>query len=225
MLFSVLVLKTPEQKSSFATSALIMGFLELMQNSAENEYTDSVSALQDEELLRDSLKNPQLFSFIVDRYQEAFLRAALRVVRSKEEAEDIVQEAFTKIYMNAPKFQKQEGASFKSWGYKIVLNTAFTHYRKMQKHKDNGVEFEDPMLVEQVLAIAANETPLSKHIVAEAMEELPQDLRTILTTHYLEDRPYKEIAKKNKTTVSAIKMKLFRARQAFKKVVEAGSEV
>lgn len=177
-------------------------------------------ALQDEELLRVSTENPALFSLVVDRYQEPFFRAALRVVKQKEEAEDIVQEAFTKIYMNAHKFQKQEGASFKSWGYKIVLNTAFTHYRKLQKFRDNGIEFEDPFLVEQVISSAVDEMPISKHVVADALAELPDDLRAILTAHYLEDLPYKEIARRNKTTVSAIKMKLFRARQAFKKVVE-----
>lgn len=177
-------------------------------------------ALQDEELLRVSLKNPALFSLLVDRYQDAFFRAAVRVVKQKEEAEDIVQEAFTKIYIHAPKFQKQEGASFKSWGYKIVLNTAFTHYRKLQKYRDHGVEFEDPFMVEQVITSAADDIPISKHVVAEALGELPEDLRTILAAHYLEDLPYKEIAKRNKTTISAIKMKLFRARQAFKKVVE-----
>lgn len=177
-------------------------------------------ALQDEELLRVSLENPNFFSLLVDRYQDAFFRAAMRVVQQKEEAEDIVQEAFTKIYMNAPKFQKQEGASFKSWGYKIVLNTAFTHYRKLQKYRDHGVEFEDPFMVEHVITSTADTIPISKHVVAEALKELPDDLRAILAAHYLEDLPYKEIAQRNKTTISAIKMKLFRARQALKKVVE-----
>ena len=186
---------------------------------AETKHHDPMT-LQDEELLRQSLKDPNLFSLIVDRYQDAFFRAALRVVRNKEEAEDIVQEAFTKIYLNASKFQKQEGATFKSWGYKIVLNTAFTHYRKAEKHRQNGIEFEDPQLVEQVLSIAAEEAPLSKQIVAEAMQEVPEDLREILTMHYLDDRPYTEIAKKYNTTIAAVKMKLFRARKVFKKIVE-----
>ncbi len=184
------------------------------------------TALQkDEEILRLSQEDPNAFGMLVERYQDAFLRAALRVVKQKEEAEDIVQEAFTKIYMNAGKFQKQEGASFKSWAYKIVLNTAFTHYRKAQKHRDNGVEFEDPVVLEQVLATSSNqEVPVSKQIVREVLKELPDDLREILSKHYLEDLAYTEIAKREKKTVSAIKMKLFRARAAFKKVAEQDEE-
>ena len=197
-----------------------MAFFEALMIDA-NDNNGNAEALQDEELLSESLKNPSLFGVLVERYQDAFIRAAGRVVNQKEEAEDIVQEAFTKIYLNAGKFQKQEGASFKSWAYKIVLNTAFTHYRKLQKHRERGVEFEDPFIVEQVLASQVEEIPIDRHVIMAAMEELPQDLRSLLTMHYLDDLAYKDIAKKNKTTVSAIKMKLFRARAAFKKVLEA----
>lgn len=187
------------------------------------EHTDedsSITALPDEEILKRSIEDPRCFGILVDRHQNAFFRAALRVVKQKEEAEDIVQEAFTKMYMNAAKFQKQEGARFTSWAYKIVLNTAFTHYRKLQRHMENGVEFEDPMLVEQVLASASEKTPVARHIVMEAMAELPEDLRGILTMHYLDDLSYQQISEKKNTSISAIKMKLFRARKAFKKAVE-----
>jgi RNA polymerase sigma-70 factor (ECF subfamily) len=196
--------------------------MEFFGRNEQNDFeSSSETARADEELLKLSLEDPRYFSMIVDKYQDAFFRAAVRVVKQKEEAEDIVQEAFTKIYMNAPKFQKQEGASFKSWGYKIVLNTAFTHYQKAKRHMENGVEFDDPLHMEQVLSIEAERTPIAKEIVMEAIKELPDDLRGILTMHYLEDLSYKQIAEKNNLTIPAIKMKLFRARGAFKKVVES----
>ena len=214
MLLSVFGLEnaTSEKNSSFTS---LMAFFESLETT-----TAHAKALQDEELLSASVKNPSLFGALVDRYQDAFLRAAMRVVNQKEEAEDIVQDAFTKIYVHANKFKKQEGASFKSWAYRIVLNTAFTHYRKAQKHREHGVEFEDPFLVEQVLASHVEEIPIDRYVINAVMEEVPEDLRSLLTAHYLDDRSYKDIAKKNKTTVSAIKMKLFRARAAFKKVLK-----
>ena len=88
----------------------------------------------DEEVLELSIEQPNLFAVLIDRYQEAFLRKAGSVIRNKEDAEDIVQETFTKIYLYAAKFQVQEGASFKSWGYKILMNTSFTHYKKRKRH-------------------------------------------------------------------------------------------
>ena len=87
----------------------------------------------DEEILALSIEQPHLFAVLIDRYQSAFLRKAGTVIRGKEDAEDIVQETFTKIYLYAGKFQVQEGASFKSWGYKILMNTSFTHYKKKKR--------------------------------------------------------------------------------------------
>ena len=93
----------------------------------------STDGLKDEEILRSSLDQPAMFEILVEKYQEPLLRAALRVVRGREEAEDIVQEAFVKMYKNADKFQKLDGIEFKSWAYKVAINTAITHYRKLKR--------------------------------------------------------------------------------------------
>ena len=89
----------------------------------------------DEEVLAASVTHPSLFAILVRKYEEPFMRKALSIVRVREEAEDVVQEAFARIYLNAAKFKKQEGASFSSWGYRILINTALTHYQK-QKRKE-----------------------------------------------------------------------------------------
>ena len=65
-----------------------------------------MSKLEDEKILRLSLKDPSQFSVLIDRYQAPFLKAALGVVRNRQEAEDIVQETFTKIYLNAKDYKK-----------------------------------------------------------------------------------------------------------------------
>lgn len=92
---------------------------------------------KDEEILALSLAQPSVFETLVDRYQNDFLRAAFKVVKSKEEAEDIVQELFTKIYLNAGKFRNVEGASFRSWAYKIVFNTSLNHYKKLKRARES----------------------------------------------------------------------------------------
>src|SRR3989344_3404493 len=83
--------------------------------------------MEDEEILLASVAHPSLFALLVRKYEEPFLRKAISIVRGQEEAEDVVQEAFTKIYLNAKKFKKVEGAKFSSWAYRIVINTALTH--------------------------------------------------------------------------------------------------
>ena len=97
---------------------------------------------RDEDLLTRSLAEPSYFGVLVDKYQRPFLRVAYGVVRHREEAEDIVQEAFCDIYRNAEKFQKQEGVAFKSWAYRVVLNRAISHYRKLKKERERYTALE-----------------------------------------------------------------------------------
>jgi RNA polymerase sigma factor (sigma-70 family) len=103
----------------------------------------------DEEVLSASLSSPSQFSILVEKYEDAFMRKALRILHTKEESEDAVQEAFTKIYMYAPRFKTVEGASFSSWGYKILINTCLTKYQK--KKKETGVRADlDPEFYEML---------------------------------------------------------------------------
>ena len=61
----------------------------------------SYEKITDEEILQASLKEPEVFGVLIDRYQKVFLRKASSIILSKIDAEDIVQETFTKIYLNA----------------------------------------------------------------------------------------------------------------------------
>ena len=104
---------------------------------------ERLNTMEDEKVLVASLSHPSLFAVLVRKYEEPFLRKAMGIVRSPEEAEDIVQEAFTKIYLNASKFKKQEGASFSSWGYRILINTALTHYQKRKREGKVRAELDE----------------------------------------------------------------------------------
>ena len=104
-----------------------------MTSYLEEHNIPSSEGMKDEEILLASLKEPAFFELLVEKYHEPLMRAAWRVVRGREEAEDIVQEAFVKMYKNAHKFEKYEGIEFKSWAYKVTINTAITHYRKLKR--------------------------------------------------------------------------------------------
>ncbi len=180
----------------------------------------------DEQLLAASLGDPSLFATLIERYQEAFLRTAYGVVRSREEAEDVVQETFTKIYLNARRFKKQPDAGFKSWGYKILMNTSFTHYQKTKK-RGMKTEYLDTMLYdEDGDGLAAPSVDLAsahdaKTVVGDTLEKMPQHLGRVLRLYYLEDRSYNDIAKVENISLSTLKMRLFRAKRLFKKLSTA----
>src|SRR3989338_4308050 len=93
---------------------------------------EELSDLKDEEILFASLEKPALFRVLMVRYEQAFLRKAKSIVYQEEDAEDVVQDAFTKIYFNAGKFKKRPGIEFKSWAYKILVNTAINKYHNLK---------------------------------------------------------------------------------------------
>lgn len=179
--------------------------------------------LRDEEILAASQKEPALFEMLMEKYQEPLLRAAWRVVRNRDESEDIVQEAFVKMYKNAEKFQKLAGIEFKSWAYKVTINTAITHYRKLkrgevlsedpgvfQEHAGSGEALEGKILT------AAD----AKATVTDVLQKMPAHLRVVLERYYFEDKSYRTIAKEENISIATLKMRLFRAKRLFRKLNE-----
>ncbi|MBU3925611.1 sigma-70 family RNA polymerase sigma factor, partial [Patescibacteria group bacterium] len=185
---------------------------------------EGLEKMKDEKILAISLKNPSFFGVLVDRYQEAFLRAASKIVNHREESQDIVQEAFVKIYKNGDRFKEQEGGSFKSWAYKIVINTALTHYRKL-KLIQKSVEYFDSAFYD----ISADDESFfnadMKILVARTLQEMPKQLQRVLAKYYLEDKSQKDIASEENISVTAVKMRLFRAKKIFKKIIEEDKKI
>lgn len=179
--------------------------------------------LKDEEILSLSQEDPAYFSFLVDKYKDAFLRAARGITHNLEEAEDIVQETFVKIYRYADNFQKRQGIEFKSWAYRILINTSITHYQKLKKERGN-TEYLDPVLYNENPALSENKNfALEKDMkegVAKAISKMPEHLGRVLKFYYFNDMSYEEIAKTEKISMPALKMRMFRAKRIFKKLAE-----
>lgn len=186
-----------------------------------NEHKDP-SDLKDEEILRASQNEPALFEVLVERYRQPLMRAALRVVKGREEAEDIVQEAFVKIYKNAHQFQKLDGIEFKSWAYKVAINTAITHYRRIRRGEflsEDPSVFEKPS--EEQFDSHLHERADAKNMIAETLAGVPEHLRTVLVSYYFEDKSYQTIANEHNISIPTLKMRLFRAKRIFKKLSQA----
>jgi RNA polymerase sigma factor (sigma-70 family) len=175
--------------------------------------------LKDEEVLKLSFEDPSHFSVLVDRYQTLFLRKAMGIFRNQEEAEDVVQETFAKIYKYGNKFKKEEGIEFKSWAYKILMNTSFTHYQKLKKTNAN-TEYLDPVLYEDILDSGEDLATIqdARDVVAAVIEKMPEHLGRVLKLYYLDDLSYADICKREGISIPTLKMRLFRAKRLFKKL-------
>ncbi len=175
----------------------------------------------DEEILSLSSRYPGMFNVLLERYQEAFLRKAEGIVRNREDAEDVVQEAFTKIYLNAGKFHPVEGASFKSWAYRIVVNTALTRYQVLKKRNSRVADL-DPEFYEMLPDLRSErEEQELRDFVISVLARMPNAMSRALRLHILERRPQEQAAEMEGISVGAFKTRVHRAKKEFRTIAES----
>jgi len=169
----------------------------------------------DAEILKDSQDYPWMFGTLVDRYQEAFLRKGLYILRSRDIAEDAVQDTFIKIYKNARKFSERQGASFQSWAYKILINTCYDYASQkiMSSNRIKLMDFSDLDVSGGVEFFSDKE---QTSFVRSVLVRLPQRLSRLLFLYFFEDKSYEEIASLEHISLSAVRSGLYRARRQFK---------
>ncbi len=178
---------------------------------------DSVKGLSDEAIIARVQSEPWLFTAILERYQEAFLRKAKSIIFNEQDVEEVVQDAFTKIYMNAHRFQVQEGARFSSWAYTILINTALTRYQKCVKEGKRTLLLEPEFL--ELLGTASEHSGFKQDLdaVERILARIPGHFARVLRLHYLERWSHKDIADETGETVGAVKARIHRAKAEFKR--------
>ncbi len=186
---------------------------------------EEIDSYSDEELLLRSKKSAPIFAALVRRYEAAFLRKAKSIIGNDKDAEDIVQDTFLKIYIHADKFEHVEGASFKSWGYRILMNTAFTHYQKLKKKRSAQIELE-PEIYETLMDLRdEGKNREFSDLAWNLLNKLPNSLSRSLQLFFLEEYSQKEIAQIEGTTVAAIKTRIYRAKQALEDVAKLQGDI
>lgn len=173
--------------------------------------------MTDEEILRRSTGEPWLFSFLISRYEAAFLRKVKTILRDPRDCEEVVLDAFTKIYVHADSFVPQSGAQFSSWAYRILLNTAFTRYQKLVKEGQRFIVF-DPEF-EQLVGERAGHTAFEEKRdgVERILARIPGHFAHVLRLHYLERWSHEDIASSTGENVGTIKARIHRAKAAFRR--------
>lgn len=185
-------------------------------NSAED-----LSALTDAEVLRRSRKEPALFALLVRRYEAPLLRRARTILRSPEDAEEVVQDAFTKMYLYADKYHPQEGATFSSWAYTILNRVAYTKYRAKSTERGKRAELEPEHYESLPDAKAEFLEDLSvKDEVIAALSKLPEAAARILKLQFIEGKTQEEIAESENLSVPAVKTRVHRAKKLFKEAYD-----
>lgn len=184
---------------------------------------DNVRGLSDEAIIERVQGEPWLFTALLERYQDAFLRKAKSIIFNPQDAEEVVQDAFTKIYINAHRFEIREGAKFSSWAYTVLINTALTRYQKCVKEGKRTLLLEPEYL--ELMGDASEHSGFAHD--ADAIErillKLPGHFARVLRLHYLEHWSQQDIAEDEGESVGAVKARIHRAKAEFRKKAEGAS--
>lgn len=161
------------------------------------------------------------YSYFIDKYKGMAFSIAFRIVNNRQDAEEIVQDAFLKAFRSLGKFRK--GSKFSTWLYRIVVNTSLT---KVRSPVPNPVSLDksDPgdALVEKVESVYRSlDLSEQRSLINEALEELSVEDRLLLTLYYLNENSIDEIAEITGIPGDNVKMKLHRARNRMYRVLNA----
>jgi RNA polymerase sigma-70 factor (ECF subfamily) len=188
---------------------------------------DAENAASDHELLdRCRAGDEKAFDDLVLRHQQRAVNVAFQVLRDREDAMEVAQDAFVRIYRNVNEFRGECG--FTTWLHQIVLNLARNRHRwwkRRGRHAgvslDSAVETTDGEVPRQIAAEA--DTPDVQTVKAEFVEllgrrigELPRRFREVLVLRHVESMSYQQIATALDCSIGTVKSRIARAREALR---------
>lgn len=167
----------------------------------------------------------EAFRDLVERHKLSVLNLCLRFTGNKEDAEDLAQEAFIRVFQAAPNYEVK--AAFTTWLYRITVNLCLNHQRRKKvlhffsldqsKNSQHHAQYRVPDFAAQERPDTDYEQKQVQQFVQQAIQSLPENQRTVLILHRYHDLSYKEIAEVLDTTVSAVESRLHRAKENLKK--------
>ena len=155
----------------------------------------------------------QLFSVLVDRYKNLVFTLCLRLLKNREEAEELAQDSFVKIYKSLSKFKGE--AKFSTWVHRVTYNNCLDFIKaRKRKFQELSVDAYDDFEIEDLDSAINNlEENERKKAILGCINMLNEDDAFLLTLHYYEDQSVKDIAEIMKLSVANVKVKLYRSRK------------
>lgn len=169
------------------------------------------------------------YRHLVERYGGRMLAVARRILRSEEEARDALQEAFLQAFRGLERFEGQ--ARLSTWLHRITVNAALMRIRRQKSRPEQPIEallpaFRDDGHSEVCFVDWADgpevllERSQVRDVVRAAIERLPASYRTVLLLRDIEELDTAEVAEMLGVTANAVKIRLHRARQALRELLD-----
>lgn len=167
--------------------------------------------------------NTRRYAHLVDRHKDRALTLACRLVGHKEEAEELVQDAFVRAFRSLDQFRGD--AKFGTWYYRILYNLCMTKVtrrrgKSQQISVDEEIELEnlfvdadEPLIDEQLEEQELHE------LISDEINNLPEKFKSVVTLFYVQEMSYEEIVAVLNAPIGTVKTNLFRARSLLRKNV------
>ena len=188
---------------------------------------------EEKKLLRYAIKGDvESFEKLIERYQSKAYNIALRMIGNEEDAKDVIQDAFIKIYRSLHKFRGD--SSFYTWIYRIVTNTCYDFIKKQNKRNNNTIsltnyqnslegEVEDIKDERHQPDIIMDSKEDSTHIL-DCLHKLSYDHKTVIILRDIQGFSYDEIAQILNCSEGTVKSRINRARISLKEIIVSTME-
>ena len=181
---------------------------------------EEIESLSDEEIVALTLKDQDNFVLIINRYKNKLFNYIRRITSIRDEdAEDLLQDIFLKVYLNLNDFDS--GLKFSSWIYAIARNQVISNHRRLSvRAEGHSTNLED----ESARKLASNiniekelDSQYLKDNVAKVLYSLNEKYREVLVLKFLEEKNYQEISDIIKKPVGTVGSLMNKAKGEFKK--------
>jgi RNA polymerase sigma factor (sigma-70 family) len=160
------------------------------------------------------------FAVLVDRYKDLVFTLALRMLKNREEAEEVSQDAFIKVFKSLNKFKGD--SKFSTWIYRITYNSCLDVLKKYKQEYQWVTidEFTERQVVTLDNAFDALVGKEQRQVIEDCLQRLPNEDSFLLTLYYFEEQSLDEISKIMGLTANNVKVKLFRSRKKLTSILK-----
>jgi len=152
------------------------------------------------------------FRVLIEKHQKHVINVIYSMTGQVQDAHDIAQEVFIKVYKNLAYFKMK--AKFSTWIYRIAINETYNYIKKEKKH--GFIKESERQNIKTFENIESRET---QELVNKAIEKLPYKYRVVLVLKEIEDLSYKQISETLNCRIGTVESRLFRARNILKKTL------
>ena len=191
----------------------------------------SESSLEDDKLVEKAIGGSEkAYKKLVDKYERALYFHILKMIKDREQVEDLVQETFVKAFDNLNTYSTNY--AFSTWLYRIATNHTIDYLRKK---KLNTLSIDEPMKTkdgEMEMQLPDESAGTDRNIIRKqrqkivqnAIDNLPEKYRKVIELRHMEEKSYQEIADVLDLPLGTVKAHIFRARELLYKALKDKKE-